>query len=64
MALANTSGYTIEDIYSLPDWIADPLKNRITVYNFEAGITEEYQMQDTVPVGIFEGLWIDFSQII
>ena len=45
-------------------WIADPMKNRITVYNFEAGTTEEYQMQDTIPVGIFEGLWIDFAQII
>ena len=45
-------------------WIVDAEKDRITVYNFEAGITEEYKMQDIVPVGLFEGLQIDFAQII
>lgn len=44
-------------------WIVDPEKDRITVYNFEVGTTEEYQMQDMVPVGIFDGFRIDFSQI-
>lgn len=45
-------------------WIVDSDRDRVTVYNFEAGITEEYQMQDIVPVGLFDGLQIDFAQII
>lgn len=45
-------------------WIVDPEKNRVTIYNFETGTTEEYQMQDTVPVGILDGLLIDFTQIM
>lgn len=44
-------------------WIVDPKKDRITVYNFFAGTTEEYQMQDIVPVGLFDGFCIDFAQI-
>lgn len=45
-------------------WIVDPGKDRITIYNFDAGTTEEYQMKDTVPVGIFNDLQIDFSEIV
>lgn len=45
-------------------WIVDPEKERITVYNFESGTTEEYQSKDRVPVGIFSGFLIDFAQII
>lgn len=45
-------------------WIVDPEKERVTVYNFESGTTEEYQIKDTVPVGIFSGFIIDFAQII
>lgn len=44
-------------------WIVDPGKERVTVYNFREGTTEEYQMHDKVPVGILDGLQIDFAQI-
>ena len=45
-------------------WIVDSYKDRITIYNFEAGVTEEYQMKDTVPVGIFSGFQINFAEIM
>ena len=45
-------------------WIVDYNKDRITIYNFETGTTEEYQMKDTVPVGIFNEFKIDFAEIM
>lgn len=44
-------------------WIVDPEKERITVYNFDAGTTEEYGTSDTVPVGLFGGFQIDFASM-
>ena len=44
-------------------WIVDPLKERITVYNFETNDNEEYSFTDCVKVGIYEDLEIDFSNI-
>ena len=44
-------------------WIVDPLKNLITVYNFENEMTEICNFNDIVKVGIYEDLYIDFSQI-
>lgn len=44
-------------------WIVDPIKNRITVYNFESEDTVEYTFSDSIPSGIYENLTIDFSQI-
>ena len=44
-------------------WIVDPLKNRITVYNFETDDIEEYSFSDSVKVGIYEDLTIDFSEL-
>lgn len=45
-------------------WIVDSNKNRITIYNFEAGTTEEYHMKDTVPVGVFSGFQINFAEMM
>lgn len=44
-------------------WIVDPSKNQVVVYNFEHGDMEQYTLQDSVKVGIYEDLSIDFSQI-
>ena len=44
-------------------WIVDPMKNRITVYNFEANDIEEYSFSDTVKVSIYEDLTINFSEL-
>ena len=44
-------------------WIIDPLKKLVTVYNFENEVTEFYTFNDTVKAGIYEDLYIDFSDI-
>lgn len=44
-------------------WIVDPVKQRITVYNFEYDAVEEYSFSDKVKVGIYEDLEIDFSEM-
>ncbi|MDE7311593.1 MAG: Uma2 family endonuclease [Eubacterium sp.] len=44
-------------------WIVDPMKQQITVYNFEHDTFEEYTFLDKVKSGIYEELKIDFSEI-
>ena len=44
-------------------WIVDPLKNRITVYNFETDDMEVYSFFDTIKVGIYEDFYINFAEI-
>ena len=44
-------------------WIVDPSKNQIVVYNFEHGDMEQYTLQDSIKAGIYESLYINFSQI-
>jgi len=44
-------------------WIVDPGKMRVTVYNFEHDMVEEYSFTDKVRAGIYEDLEIDFSGI-
>lgn len=44
-------------------WIVDPDKNRITIYNFQTEDTGDFSFSDTVKVGIYEDLSIDFSQL-
>ena len=44
-------------------WIVDPLKNRITVYQFESSTITEYSFADSIKVGIYEDLTIDFSEL-
>lgn len=44
-------------------WIVDHEKNRITVYNFENNVMEEYSFFDKVKAGIYEDFEIDFSGI-
>lgn len=36
-------------------WIADPVKQRVTVYFFEREETEEYPFGADIPVGIYKG---------
>ena len=42
-------------------WIVDPLKNTIRVYNFETNETEDYTFSDSIKVGIYEDLYINFA---
>ena len=45
-------------------WIVDPLKNKITVYNFENETNvEEYTFADKIKVGIYKDLEIDLFEI-
>ena len=44
-------------------WIVDPSKNLIVVYNFELGETEQYTLHDSVKVGIYDDLVIDFGSM-
>ena len=44
-------------------WIVDPDKNRVTVYNFESENMEDYTFADSVKAGIFDELYINFSDI-
>lgn len=44
-------------------WIVDPIKQRVTVYNFDYNTVEEYLFSDKIAAGIYEDLEIDFSQI-
>ena len=44
-------------------WIVDPSKNLVVVYNFEVGETEQYTLQDSIKVGIYDELVIDFGSI-
>lgn len=39
-------------------WIVDPIKQRVTVYDFEHDNMEEYNFGENVPVGIYEELSI------
>lgn len=44
-------------------WIVDPMKQQITVYNFELDAFEEYSFSDKVKAGIYKDFEIDFSGI-
>ena len=44
-------------------WIVDPEKNRILVYNFESEDIGDYTFSDSVKAGIYEELYINFSDI-
>jgi Uma2 family endonuclease len=44
-------------------WIVDPEKNRILVYDFESENTGDYSFADSVKVGIYDDLYINFSEI-
>lgn len=44
-------------------WIVDPEKDRILVYNFESENTEDYTFTDSVKAGIYDDLFINFSDI-
>lgn len=44
-------------------WIVDPDKNRILVYDFESENTGDYTFSDSVKVGIYDDLYINFSDV-
>lgn len=44
-------------------WIVDPEKNRVLVYNFESEDTGDYTFSDSIKAGIYDDLYIDFSNI-
>ncbi|MCM1123278.1 MAG: Uma2 family endonuclease [Eubacterium sp.] len=44
-------------------WIVDPEKNRILVYDFASENTGDYTFFDSVKVGIYDDLYINFSDI-
>lgn len=44
-------------------WIVDPEKNMILVYNFESEDTGDYTFSDTIKAGIYNDLYIGFSDM-
>ena len=46
-------------------WIIDPVKMKISVYEFEKGSSspQEYTFEDKIKAGIYDDLEIDFSGI-
>ena len=44
-------------------WIVDPEKNRITVQDLANEDINEYTFSDTVKAGLYDDLFIDFSQL-
>lgn len=42
-------------------WIVDPDKRIVTVYDFEHDNMEEYSFGDDVPVGIYEGFFLNIK---
>ncbi len=44
-------------------WIVDPDRKRITVYDFESEDIRDYGFSDTVKAGIYDDLYINFSDI-
>lgn len=44
-------------------WIVDPDRKRVTVYDFESEDTLDYTFSDTVKAGIWDDLYINFSDI-
>lgn len=43
-------------------WIVDPEKQRVMVYGFENDTVEQYDFEETVPVGIYEGFSINIQR--
>lgn len=45
-------------------WIVDPLKERVIVHNFEQNsFSTQYTFEDTIPVGIYDDLSVNFSEL-
>lgn len=44
-------------------WIVDPIKSRITVYDLKDEDVNEFSFSDSIKAGIYEDLFIDFSQL-
>lgn len=44
-------------------WIVDPDRERIVVYDFESEDTQEYAFSESVKAGIYDDLYINFSDI-
>lgn len=44
-------------------WIVDPDRKRITLYDFESEDTQDYSFSESVKAGIYDDLFINFSEI-
>ena len=44
-------------------WIIDPDRQKITVWDFEAGSTADFTFSDSIAVGIYDDLTIDFPTL-
>ena len=44
-------------------WIVDPLRQRITVYDLVEEGVEQYTLNDSIKIHIFEECWIDFKEL-
>ncbi len=44
-------------------WIVDPDRKRIAVYDFESEDTQDYTFSESVKAGIYDDLFINFSDI-
>lgn len=44
-------------------WIVDPEKETVAVHDFEHNESMQYTFSERVKVGIFEDLWLDFSEM-
>lgn len=44
-------------------WIIDPADESVLVYDFEQENVEKYTFKERVKAGIYEDLWIDFSEL-
>lgn len=61
--ICDTSKLTDKGCDGAPDWIVDPAKNFVIVYNFDTSDSGQYTFADTIKAGIYEDLYIDFSKI-
>lgn len=48
-----------------PDWIINPMKKTVTVYDFEHETgTNQYVFGDTIPVCIYEDFSINMNELL
>ena len=45
-------------------WIVDPVRELVQVFDFTENHVDSYTLKDKVPVGIFEGLEVDFGELM
>ena len=61
--ICDRSKLTDKGCFGAPDWIVDPDKKRITVYDIEHEDVQDYTFDDLVKVNIYPDLSIDFGKL-